>query len=78
MDGDRPDGPGEALRELGELSEDLGLYDATAGQSVCITHARFVPCRKQGGCVESSDPEDVEIVRREQVLRAYTQNCPNC
>lgn len=41
-----------------------GIYgDKT---TVCITHRRFIPCRKSFGCVFSTDPEHVEDVRKYQ------------
>lgn len=33
------------------------------GPAVCVTHLRFVPCRKRQGCVTSVLPADVERVR---------------
>jgi hypothetical protein len=35
-------------------------YDATP--TVCMTHLRFIPCRKSGGHYYSSDPQDVTRV----------------
>ncbi len=36
--------------------------------TVCLGHMRFIPCRGKpaGACVWSSDPADVEAVRRYQ------------
>ena len=33
---------------------------------VCITHLRFIPCRREDGCVFSEDEEDIEKVRQYQ------------
>lgn len=44
-----------------ETSQDIGAVEAT----VCLTHLRFIPCRKgykYGDCVFSSDPEDIQAV----------------
>lgn len=40
----------------------LGQDIAISGAVVCTTHMRFIPCRKQDGCVISEDPEDVARV----------------
>lgn len=33
---------------------------------VCVTHLRFVPCRREGPCEFSSSDDDVERVRAYQ------------
>ena len=33
---------------------------------VCVTHRRFVPCRVDDGCMKSSEPNDIDAVRRYQ------------
>jgi hypothetical protein len=54
-----------AMQELAEASEDLGLYDLSL--TVCVTHQRFIPCRKlEAGCRFSSDAGDVAQVMRDQ------------
>lgn len=54
----------EAIEELSRIAEEYGLYDIPP--EACITHKRFIPCRKQDGCVFSSDPEDIRMVREYQ------------
>lgn len=39
---------------------------------VCVTHLRFVPCRRNDRCRLSSHPSDVAIVR------CYQQHGPHC
>ena len=38
----------------------------TVESLVCLTHRRFVPCRKKDGCILSSEPTDIDNVRRYQ------------
>lgn len=54
------------LDELTALGEELGLYGEDP--VVCVTHRRFIPCRreKDGTCFYSSSPEEAEKVRRYQ------------
>ena len=33
---------------------------------VCVTHKRYAPCRREVGCLISSEPADVEMVRQYQ------------
>ena len=54
----------DALRELTQLTEELGLYDEPL--TVCVTHKRFIPCRKSDGCIFSSEPDDITMVRNFQ------------
>jgi hypothetical protein len=54
----------DAFREMVELTEELGLYDEPL--TVCVTHKRFTPCRKDDGCIFSSDPEDIGMVQKFQ------------
>ena len=49
----------DPLAELVRVSEEMGLYEATADACVCVTHLTFVPCRKRDGCVISQDAADV-------------------
>ena len=49
---------GEALREMSRLGQEVG----PAVCPVCVTHMRFVPCRRDGGCEVSEDPSDVAAV----------------
>lgn len=52
-------------RRLTELAEELGLYDLPP--EVCVTHKRFVPCRRDDkDCIFSSLPDDVKMVREFQ------------
>jgi hypothetical protein len=45
------------------LEEWCEVMDTT----VCLTHKRFIPCRKDDGtCQLSRNPEDVDHVRRYQ------------
>jgi hypothetical protein len=48
---------GSWLDELADVSEDL------PGVRVCVTHMRFIPCRRDGGHVISEEPADIERVR---------------
>lgn len=53
------------LRDLIRLSQELKLYDLPP--EVCVTHKRFVPCRKNDEeCFFSSDPGDIGRVRAYQ------------
>jgi hypothetical protein len=36
------------------------------GTAVCLTHERFVPCRKNDGCVISTKQEDIDHVTEHQ------------
>lgn len=56
--------PGMALlRELTQLGQEIG--DVTV---VCVTHRRFIPCRKTDGtCAFSSTEYDVNEVRKYQM-----------
>ena len=48
-----------AAREILEFGQQYPTEN-----TVCVTHKRFVPCRRSDGfCVFSSTPEDVENVR---------------
>jgi hypothetical protein len=40
--------------------------DLHSEATVCVTHMRFIPCRKEDGCLISVLPDDVERVRRYQ------------
>lgn len=57
----------EIFRELARLGEELGNIPVT----ICVTHKRFVPCRKGGEHVLSSKPEDIEMVRTCQSSLCY-------
>lgn len=47
--------------------DDVWMYDyEDAGPAVCMTHKRFIPCRKNGSHTYSDIPEDVEVVRAYQ------------
>jgi hypothetical protein len=48
--------------------------DGDVPAAVCVTHLRFVPCRKQAGCVTSVLPGDVERVRVFQGRRDAEDN----
>jgi hypothetical protein len=54
----------DAFREMVQLSEELGLYDEPP--TVCIIHKRFIPCRNGHGCIFSSEPDDIDTVRKFQ------------
>lgn len=55
----------QMMDKLTEESEDLGLYDLSL--TVCVTHSRFIPCRKtEGECRFSSNEIDVAQVMRDQ------------
>lgn len=36
------------------------------GTAVCLTHKRFIPCRKHDGCVISVEQKDIDDVRAYQ------------
>ncbi len=58
----------EALKAMAEEAEELGLYNA--GPTVCVSHLRFVPCRKHADtrpCSFSSSKEDVDRVAHYQL-----------
>jgi hypothetical protein len=42
---------------------ELGLI---VGPAVCVTHRRFIPCRKNDGCVISTEQKDIDDVRAYQ------------
>jgi len=46
-----------------EVDDDLYYYDFDEKPQVCMTHRKFVPCRKNDGCVISADPYNVNLVR---------------
>jgi hypothetical protein len=46
--------------EMVAIGEEAGLYDI--GPQVCVTHQRFLPCRKADGCVPSGDQADIAQV----------------
>lgn len=48
--------------ELSKLHQQIGSDEVT----VCLTHRRFVPCRRMDGCQWSSEPGDVADVREWQ------------
>jgi hypothetical protein len=50
------------------------LYDTPA--MVCLTHGRFIPCRKQGEHLTSTDPADIEKVRYHQEVSVRLQSMP--
>ena len=55
------------MNDLVRLTEELGLYDTLP--AVCVTHKRFIPCRRNNElskCIFSSDPEDIDMVRKFQ------------
>jgi hypothetical protein len=66
----------KALDDLVQISEEMGLYD---GPTVCLSHMRYLPCRKHtpaSPCAYSDNPEDVEYVRRYLVNGpGYNQGC---
>lgn len=64
MSGHPGSGDGAAMRPPAKLP----AHGPTAA-TVCLTHLRFIPCRRQDGCRLSSDPADVERIS------AY-QACP--
>lgn len=52
---------GEPWDSYVQASNDIGEIPS----AVCMTHMRFVPCRKgnrEGGCAFSQNPEDVRAV----------------
>jgi hypothetical protein len=54
----------ESLEALVAITEELGLYDDNP--AVCVTHLRFIPCRRESTdapCVLSTEASDVEVVR---------------
>lgn len=69
--------------EMAKLEQEFDLdYDELSKQTVCLTHFRFIPCRREGKaylergryhdprpCRHSEATADVELVRRYQ---AYT------
>lgn len=48
-----------------EWSEEWEL-EVIVGPTVCVTHKRFIPCRKNDGCVISTEQKDVDDVRAYQ------------
>lgn len=50
-----------AMDEMVRIAEEHGFYEIKP--QVCITHMRFLPCRRKEGCVFSTDPDDIESVR---------------
>ncbi len=55
-----------------------GVYDDDGWPVVCVTHRRFIPCRSRDGCVMSTEPSDVDDVRRYQsgevVCRGWSES----
>jgi hypothetical protein len=60
--------PEEAIEEMVRISEEFDLYGEPV--TVCIAHARFIPCRKDDGCVFSSEMADIAKVRVIQGITA--------
>lgn len=50
-----------AILEMVRISEESGLYGEPP--TVCVTHARFIPCRADDGCLFSSETADIAKVR---------------
>ena len=54
-----------------------GPDDTEDDPTVCVTHMRFLPCRKDGRHVESSDPADVAKVAAHQAGKALADDRPH-
>lgn len=68
----------EAFRELVRLSEEMGLYDLKT--TVCLSHLRFIPCRRHEGntpCVLSDREEDVAHVQAYQAGEVPEEDLPD-
>lgn len=63
---DRPQGVEEPLTGWKAWSEVYADEDLHSEATVCVTHMRFIPCRREDGCLISVLPDDVERVRRYQ------------
>lgn len=60
---DKPEGTDDLLLGWHAWNTGDGLQ---AQATVCVTHMRFIPCRREAGCLISVLPADVERVRKYQ------------